>query len=130
MTINTGLIAFYKPENIETRRNDVDIIHDLFKYTRADITSRDIAKTLGWELEKVKKRVSDLINGGKISIVGIKKEIKNKVRVYRLIENPSFFPEKKLTRVEILKKVLDKYLDDNTYNGIIDEYERQIKLNN
>lgn len=127
--INTSLIAFYKPENIETRRNDVDIIHDLFKYTRADITSRDIAKTLGWELERVKKRISDLKNDGKISIVGIKKEIKNKVRVYRLIENPTFFPEKKLTRVEILKKVLDKYLDNGTYDAIMEEFERQLKLN-
>ena len=38
------------------------------------------------------------------------------------------FRKKKQTRIEILKKVLDKYLDNGTYNAILDEYERVIKL--
>ena len=126
--INTSLMAFHKPNNIVKRIKDVDTIHNLFKSTRADITSRDITKTLGWELERVKKRVSDLLRTGLISIVGTKKELKNKVSVYRLVKHPSLFPEKKLTRLDIMKKVLDKHLCDDEYNLIIEEFERQLTL--
>ena len=120
--------TYHNVTNLVARLSHKEIIFKLFNYTNGSYTIREVSKALKWDYTRVQKRMTDLFNSDLLKIIGTKKEEGNPNSIYTINRMPEIFKKKKLTRLDIMKKVLDKYLDSGTYDAILEEYERVIKL--
>ena len=91
-------------------------------------TVREAARAVNLPYASTQKRINDLINKDSIKVVGSISEDGNPNSIYTINRAPQIFRKTKKTRIELMKTVLDKYLDSGTYAAIMEEYERMLKL--
>ena len=120
--------TYHNVTNLISRLSHKEIIFKHFNNTNGSYTIREVANALGWQYTRCQKRMTDLFNSDLLKIIGSKYENGNPNSIYTINRMPEIFKKKKLTRLDIMKKVLDKYLDSGTYDAILEEYERVIKL--
>ena len=128
--LEVSLEAYYNKNNQEKRTSNRNLIKKIFTETNGRYTSREIARLTGYSLEEVKKRICEINASTFIYVDGKKEEFKNEVSIYKLNRCPVLFDRKKQTKFKILKSAIEKCTNDQTREGILEEYERLIKYQN
>lgn len=128
MTTLASKKTYHNITNLVNRLSHKEIIFKHFNNTNGSYTIREVSKALKWDYTRCQKRMTDLYNSDLLKITGSKDEDGNPNSIYTINRVPQIFRKTKNTRIEILKKVLDKYLDSGTYDAIMEEFERVIKL--
>lgn len=105
--------AFNKPGNKVARWTHRRIISHFLMTSKERLTSREIAARTRLNHSQVHKRISELIDEGKIVVCGVKLEGKNHNGVYKFNPEPVLFPVRKITLRQWLKQnnpeILHKY---------------------
>lgn len=129
MKTAASIIAFRDEANKAKRLTQKEKIKMYFNMFETKSTIREVSKVINLPYNSTQKRMSELHKEGFLIITETKIEKSNPNSVYAINKIPEILKQVKLSKFELLKKSVSKCVDSETFEAIMDEFKRMVKLN-